>query len=258
MGCHHINSAYLCERHGVMRRELNSTCLGSLYVQDFAGATQQCEMKIVEQTETVLQLHFSLRLDSVIKHYKWDLDEIAFSSEERTVSSRWLEILGMENVGRTTLNSIWQDLAIEQRSTSWLFIFSIIGALVAAILAIIAFYGLATRTIVTLKTRILNILLRTLPEPVMRMIQPPQQASAPNQQPLLEPVQWWVVPRQLSNSVGNLLPKVTWSKTALAQSFMPGGIMENVWQVVAPIAVRCIYKNIFIFMYLFYSTSPLK
>jgi hypothetical protein len=48
MGCHRINSAYLCERHGVMRRELNSTCLGSLYVQDFSGATHLCEMKIVE------------------------------------------------------------------------------------------------------------------------------------------------------------------------------------------------------------------
>jgi hypothetical protein len=56
MGCHRINSGYLCEHHGVMQRELNSTCLGSLYVQDFSGATQLCDMKIVEQTETVLQL----------------------------------------------------------------------------------------------------------------------------------------------------------------------------------------------------------
>jgi len=56
MSCHRINSAYLCERHGVMRRELNSTCLGSLYMQDFVGATDLCEMRIVEQQETVLQL----------------------------------------------------------------------------------------------------------------------------------------------------------------------------------------------------------
>jgi hypothetical protein len=41
MSCHRINSAYLCERHGVMRRELNSTCLGSLYIQDFPG-TMTC------------------------------------------------------------------------------------------------------------------------------------------------------------------------------------------------------------------------
>jgi hypothetical protein len=51
MSCHHINSAYLCERHGVMRRELNSTCLGSLYMQDFVGATNLCKMQIVEQVE---------------------------------------------------------------------------------------------------------------------------------------------------------------------------------------------------------------
>jgi hypothetical protein len=215
MGCHHINSAYLCERHGIMRRELNSTCLGSLYVQDFSGANQVCELKIVEQNETVLQLQdnwylvysptaftsyficlnksnsevfikmgpnrifispscrmrlkahvlisdFSLRLDSVIKHYEWDLDEIAFSSEERTVSLHWLEILGMENVGRTTLNSIRQDLEIEQRSTSWLFIFCVIGALVAAVLTIIVLYGLIAQLIITLKMRILGILLCTL------------------------------------------------------------------------------------------------
>jgi hypothetical protein len=49
MSCHRINSAYLCERHGIMRRELNSTCLGSLYMQDFVGATNLCEMRIVEQ-----------------------------------------------------------------------------------------------------------------------------------------------------------------------------------------------------------------
>jgi hypothetical protein len=114
-----------------MQRELNSTCLGSLYVQDFLGATNLCAMKIMEQSETVLQLQdnwylvyspsaftgyiiclnnsnsevfintrpnrifispscrmrlkahvlisdFSLCLDSVIKHYEWDLDKIAF------------------------------------------------------------------------------------------------------------------------------------------------------------------------------------
>jgi hypothetical protein len=54
MGCHRINSAYLCKRHGVRQRELNSTCLGSLYVQVFPGATHLCEMKIVKQLETVL------------------------------------------------------------------------------------------------------------------------------------------------------------------------------------------------------------
>jgi hypothetical protein len=35
-------------------------------------------------------------------------------------------------------------------------------------------------------------------------------------------------------------------------------IMENVRQVVVPIVAKCIRENIFIFMYLFYPTSPLK
>jgi hypothetical protein len=241
MGCHRINSAYLCERQGVMQRELNLNCLGSLYVQDFPGATHLCEMKIVEQSETVLQLQdnwylvyspstftsyiiclnnsnfevfiktgpnrifilpscqmhlkvhvlisdFSLRLDSIIKHYEWDLDKIAFSLEERTVSSHWLEILGTENVSRTVLNSIHQDLVIEQRSTSWLFIFCIIGTLAAALLALNTLYEFFACFLFTLKTRILGILLRTLPEPIVHMIQPPQPASTLNQQPLLEPV----------------------------------------------------------------------
>jgi hypothetical protein len=30
----------------------------------------------------ILILDFSIRLDSALKHYKWDLDDIAFSPEE--------------------------------------------------------------------------------------------------------------------------------------------------------------------------------
>jgi hypothetical protein len=178
-----------------MRRELNSTCLGSLYIQDFPGAMTLCEMQIAEQTETVLQLQdnwylvyspaaftsyiiclnnsnsevfvktgpnriyispscrmrlkdhvlisdFLLRLDSVIKHYKWDLDKIAFSSEERALSSRWLEILGAKNVGRSTLNSILQDITIKKRSSAWVYLFSILGVLVATVLAVTGVYCL--------------------------------------------------------------------------------------------------------------------
>ncbi len=56
LNCHQINSAYQCERHSVLRRQINTTCLGSLYIQDFTGATTLCEMQIVEHTETVLQM----------------------------------------------------------------------------------------------------------------------------------------------------------------------------------------------------------
>jgi hypothetical protein len=56
LGCHRINQVYLCERHGVLKRELNTTCLGSLYMQDLEGAMTLCEMDIVPEVETVLQL----------------------------------------------------------------------------------------------------------------------------------------------------------------------------------------------------------
>jgi hypothetical protein len=56
MDCHKINSMHLCEEHGVLNKDLNSTCLGSLYQQDFAGAMALCEMEITTQKETVLPL----------------------------------------------------------------------------------------------------------------------------------------------------------------------------------------------------------
>jgi hypothetical protein len=243
MSCHCINSAYLCERHGIMRRELNSTCLGSIYMQDFIGATNLCEMRIVEQVETVLQLQdnwylvnspvaftsyiiclnnsnsevfmktgpnrvyispschmrlkdhmlvsdFSLRLGSTIKHYEWDLDKIAFSPEERTLSSQWLEVLDSESVGRSTLNSIRQDIAMEKRSSFWVYLFSILGALAATILAVIISYVIYVHYFVTFKKRVVNILLRTLPEPIINLIRQPQvpivdPVPPPVQQPLL-------------------------------------------------------------------------
>jgi hypothetical protein len=243
MSCHRINSAYLCERHGIMRRELNSTCLGSLYMQDFVGATNLCEMRIVEQVQTVLQLQdnwylvyspvaftsyiiclnnsnsevfmktgpnhvyispscrmrlkdhmlisdFSLRLGSTIKHYEWDLDEIAFSPEERTLSSHWLEVLDSESVGRSTLNSIRQDRAMDKRSSFWVYIFSILGALAATIFAVVISYAIYVHYFTTFKKRVINILLRTLPEPLVNLVrQPPvpviDPVPPPVQQPLL-------------------------------------------------------------------------
>jgi hypothetical protein len=140
----------------------------------------------------VLISDFSLRLDSVIKHYEWALDEIAFSSEERALSSCWLEILGTENVGRSTLNSIRQDIIIERRSSAWVYLLSILGILIMTVLAVAGVYFLWVRYLTTLNARILRVLLRTLPEPIVNMIQPRQPASAPvpplPQQPLLEPI----------------------------------------------------------------------
>jgi hypothetical protein len=147
-----------------------------------------CRMCLKDQ---VLISDFSLRLDSVIKHYEWDLDEIAFSSEECALSSRWLEIQGAENVGRSTLNSIRQDIAIKKRSSAWVYLFSILGVLIATVLAVTGAYLLWVRHVAALKAHILHILLQTLRELIVNMIQLPQPASAPvppQQQLLLKPV----------------------------------------------------------------------
>jgi hypothetical protein len=114
--------------------------------------------------------HFHLRLFVTTGHNEWDLDEIAFSSEERALSSRWLEILGTENVGCSTLNSIHQDIAIAKCSSAWIYLFSIHGVLVATVLAVTGAYLLWIRHIAMLKAHILHILLRTLPEPIVNMI----------------------------------------------------------------------------------------
>jgi hypothetical protein len=57
MGCHSINSVYLCKQHGVLKQ--NSTCMGSLYMQDFSGAMNLWEMEIVMQSLTFLQLQIN-------------------------------------------------------------------------------------------------------------------------------------------------------------------------------------------------------
>ena len=33
MDCQHNNHFHICKRHGVLNRQLNSTCLGALYSQ---------------------------------------------------------------------------------------------------------------------------------------------------------------------------------------------------------------------------------
>ncbi len=107
-----------------------------------------CRMRLKDQ---MLVSHFSLRLGSIFKHYKWDLDEIAFSPEERTLSSRWLEILDSESVSCSTLNSIHQDIAMEKRLSSWTYLFSILGALAVTILAVVISYVVYVHYFVTLK-----------------------------------------------------------------------------------------------------------
>ncbi len=97
-------------------------------------------------------------------------------------------MLGSKNVGQSTLNSIRQDIAIEQRSASWKYIFATLGVLAVVIIAVAGIYIVLTQYMLMLKTCILNILMCTLPELVLRMILLPLTTPAPNQQPLLEPI----------------------------------------------------------------------
>ena len=56
LGCHVINNIYLCERHGVLNSNLNSTCLGSLYQQDFETVRRLCQLEVHKTGELVYQL----------------------------------------------------------------------------------------------------------------------------------------------------------------------------------------------------------
>jgi len=56
VGCHQIGNVYVCDRHGVLRKNIKSNCLGALFEQDIEEARKLCDMEIVPRTEAVLQL----------------------------------------------------------------------------------------------------------------------------------------------------------------------------------------------------------
>ena len=56
MECHQINSVYLCEKHGVLQYQSNTSCLAALYGQDHDAALKLCNMNVVDLDEAVLPL----------------------------------------------------------------------------------------------------------------------------------------------------------------------------------------------------------
>jgi hypothetical protein len=56
MQCHNVNNIYLCDKQGVLRTSVNSTCLGSLYLHDFEQAQHLCPFHIYDSGEIVRQL----------------------------------------------------------------------------------------------------------------------------------------------------------------------------------------------------------
>ena len=53
LGCHQINNIYLCQRMGSLFKNLSSTCLGSLYQQQFDSVKQLCPLEIRKTEEVV-------------------------------------------------------------------------------------------------------------------------------------------------------------------------------------------------------------
>ena len=47
MDCHQISNVYVCERHGVLFKNIKSTCLGALFEQDIPVASQLCDLEVV-------------------------------------------------------------------------------------------------------------------------------------------------------------------------------------------------------------------
>ncbi len=56
LGCHRVNQIFMCDRFGVLSRQFNNTCLGSLFVQDFKTARTTCKFEVSPVTEKVFQL----------------------------------------------------------------------------------------------------------------------------------------------------------------------------------------------------------
>jgi hypothetical protein len=232
LGCHQVNQVYICEQSGVLKRYLNYTCLGSLYMQDLQGATTLFEMDIIPEAETVLQLNdnwyivhspvpltsridclnssvseffikrganrihvspschlhltshvlisnFAIQLDTIIKHYEWDLRRISFLADELAHSDNWLSTLE-KNAGKATFNTIRHSLAVEPRSTIWSYIFGLLGLVIAVTLTVLLGSAFLTRHFLTLCQCVTQWVTALLPALVRALMQPPppQEAAA--------------------------------------------------------------------------------
>jgi hypothetical protein len=91
----------------------------------------------------VLISNFAVTLDTVIKHYEWELDRISFSEEEQAHTDEWLTTFEDTSI-RATLSQIRHSLSVEKRSVVWKYIFSILGLLIFTTLAVILGYFVLT------------------------------------------------------------------------------------------------------------------
>ena len=56
LDCKVINKVFLCERHAVLHKHINASCMGALYLQNFESAAQLCPLQIKPIQEIVHQL----------------------------------------------------------------------------------------------------------------------------------------------------------------------------------------------------------
>jgi hypothetical protein len=120
----------------------------------------------------VLISNFAVTLDTVIKHYEWELDRVSFSAEEQAHSDEWLQAFEDTSI-RATLSQIRHSLAAEKRSSIWRYIFSLLGLTIFATLAILFGYIFLTRYYCTLRQRVIHWVLHILPESVRSLMSPP-------------------------------------------------------------------------------------
>jgi len=56
LDCKQINKVFLCERHGILNKHINSSCMGALYQQNFQSAADLCPLITKPLEETLHQL----------------------------------------------------------------------------------------------------------------------------------------------------------------------------------------------------------
>ena len=78
----------------------------------------------------------SLRIDSQIKEFKWDLEAVAFPSEKITAAKEALEQISEEGALRPDLEDVQAQIAQNRRSPAWLYFFILIGIVIALALGL--------------------------------------------------------------------------------------------------------------------------
>ena len=96
-------------------------------------------------------------MDAIIKHYQWELHQVAFTPVEHACSADWLNVLDREHAGKSTLSSICQSLVAKRPSFIWLYTFTTLGTLAVNERAVFIGYIVLTRHLVTWRKHIIAI-----------------------------------------------------------------------------------------------------